>query len=439
MTIVCGTDFSSHAATSATVAAALARRLREPLQLVHVREAITRQEAVMEGIHRAGQPQTALRREAERLRGLGAKVEETVDVGLPDEGLVEKAAALDARLIVLGALGRRSASQWLLGSTAERVVRTAPVPTLVAREAAPFRAWLQGKRRLRIVVGADQSTPAAAALHWASDLCRLGPCSVTVAYIAFPPIEYVRLGVPPFGEARLARAEVDQVLTREIEQSQPRWPQGTQSRIRVVSGFGPAADHLVQVAIEERADLIVVGTHQRAGASRAWHGAVSSAVLRKAPMSVACVPVAADEAQVQETPHLRRVLAPTDLSALSNRAVAYAYAAAEPGAEVVLMHVLSPSPAARIRQRRATAKAQMEKLVPAEAARRGISTRFEIAVDRGIAACISASAERLNADLICLSTHGRSGLAKTLAGSVATRVMAESRRPLLVVRPPRGD
>jgi nucleotide-binding universal stress UspA family protein len=440
MTIVCGTDFSAHAGTAATVAAALARRMRQPLQLVHVREAITRQQAVMKGAaaHLAP-PSAALHQEAERLRDLGIRVEERMEIGLPDEGLVAQAAARQARLLVLGPLGRRAPSQWLLGSTAERVARTAGVPTLVARSAAPFRSWLQGRRRLRVLIGADQSTPAKAALRWAAELGRLGPCSFTIAHVVFPPADYVRLGVAPFAEPRLDRNEVEQVLAREIEQSLPKWPRGCEAHVRIVTGFGPAADHLVQLAIDERADLIIVGTHQRSGANRIWHGAVSAAVLRKAPMSVACVPVPADESGLPETPHFRRVLVPTDLSALSNRAAAYAYAAAEPGAEVCLMHVLSPSPAGRGRQRRLAAKQQLEKLVAGSAARRGIATTFELAVDRSVAGCICATAERLNVDLICISSHGRSGLAKTLAGSVATRVLTDSRRPLLVIRPPRGD
>jgi hypothetical protein len=47
---------------------------------------------------------------------------------------------------------------------------------------------------------------------------------------------------------------------------------------------------LVGLAIEEQADLIVVGTHQWHGLSRLRHGSVSRGILRHAPMSVACVP-----------------------------------------------------------------------------------------------------------------------------------------------------
>jgi hypothetical protein len=41
MSIVCGTDFSAHAADAAGVASAFAARFDEPVKLVHVREVIT--------------------------------------------------------------------------------------------------------------------------------------------------------------------------------------------------------------------------------------------------------------------------------------------------------------------------------------------------------------------------------------------------------------
>ena len=44
------------------------------------------------------------------------------------------------------------------------------------------------------------------------------------------------------------------------------------------------------------------------------------------------------------------------------------------------------------------------------------------------------AAERFGADLICMGSRGRSGLTKVLLGSVAQGVMAQSKRPVLVLR-----
>ena len=50
------------------------------------------------------------------------------------------------------------------------------------------------------------------------------------------------------------------------------------------------------------------------------------------------------------------------------------------------------------------------------------------------AAEITSVAERLGADAIVLGTHGRTGLARAILGSVAARVVRESRVPVVTIR-----
>lgn len=52
------------------------------------------------------------------------------------EAIVEEAKASESDLIVIGSHGRRGFSRALLGSDAESVVRTSPVPVLVVRDPA---------------------------------------------------------------------------------------------------------------------------------------------------------------------------------------------------------------------------------------------------------------------------------------------------------------
>jgi len=66
--------------------------------------------------------------------------------------------------------------------------------------------------------------------------------------------------------------------------------------LRFIGGLGRPADHLAQVAAEDKTDLLVIGTHQRTGASRIWHGSVSHDVIARAPANVVVVPVPAPAA-----------------------------------------------------------------------------------------------------------------------------------------------
>jgi len=52
-----------------------------------------------------------------------------------------------------------------------------------------------------------------------------------------------------------------------------------------------------------------------------------------------------------------------------------------------------------------------------------------------VARTLAQAAERLDADLVCMGSHGRGGLGRALLGSVAQQMLAHSRRPVLVLRP----
>lgn len=59
-----------------------------------------------------------------------------VQVGVPGETIVARAKEIDAALIVMGTHGRKGWQHLMLGSVAERVVRTAPVPVLTVSPTA---------------------------------------------------------------------------------------------------------------------------------------------------------------------------------------------------------------------------------------------------------------------------------------------------------------
>ncbi|MFH0900439.1 MAG: universal stress protein, partial [Pseudomonadota bacterium] len=112
--IVCGTDFSTQSGAAATVAASLAKSLGCRLGLAYALPVGTggdeKQHVALET-----EARRRLHAEAERLRGIGVVVQETLLEGSPDEALVSHARAVDAWLVVLSALGNREASRWLLG------------------------------------------------------------------------------------------------------------------------------------------------------------------------------------------------------------------------------------------------------------------------------------------------------------------------------------
>jgi nucleotide-binding universal stress UspA family protein len=145
-------------------------------------------------------------------------------------------------------------------------------------------------------------------------------------------------------------------------------------------------------------------------------------------------------------PLFRRIMHPSDFSAASARAFAYAVKMAKDGgAELLLVHVLTPvmaiPPEGYISPKlyegleassRAQARKQLDALVT-KAGKAG-ARATALLVDGAPADRIAATARSRRADVIVMGTHGRGGLAKFFLGSVAARVVATAACPVMTVK-----
>lgn len=442
--IVCGTDFTDHAASAASVAAGLAVALRHPLLLVHVGP--TGQRHVREGAGELPGVANALRREAARLRTLGATVTTERHRGHADEVLTARARETRAILIVVGALGTRAPAQRVLGSIAERTAEMAPVPTLIVRQGAALEQWLHGKRPLRVFLGFDFTRTAEAAADWLRDLRAAGPCEVIVGHLGSPAGDERRFGVSDRAPGSDLSPRVHELLTREVADRVQAAVGTDQIEVRVEPHAGRADAALVAMAGDARADLIVVGTHQRHGLPRLWSGSVSRGVLSEAPIAVAVVPAAAQPNRSRPIPEIRRVLVAIDLWKHSQRAVAYACGIIRPGGLVRIVHVTHPRAIGggasetvlgrtdrHLRHVRALGR-RLDALRPSAAQEPGFETEAAVIECEDVVTGICQEAERFDADVVVVGTKGM-GLTTAILGSVAGGVVAKLRRPVLVVNP----
>ncbi|MFZ9839637.1 MAG: universal stress protein [Opitutaceae bacterium] len=439
-TILCGTDFSPAATAAADLAAALAHRLGSSLILLHA-----------EARALGGPPDDRLTREAARLRAAGGEVHAELVQGLPDEQLVARAQPDRCRLLVVGALGSRTAGRWILGSVAERTAERAAVPTLVTRAPEPLAAWLRGERPLRVFVAFDFSRSAEAALAWVRELRALGPCTVTTGFVFWPPDQRARLGGTGPLSLEGCSAEMLAMIQRDLRARATEVLGDGDFEVRAESNWGRQDVRLAELAYESGADLLVTGSHQYHGFERLWHGSVSRGLLHHAAMNVAVVPLAAGAGPALPGP-VRRVLAATDFSATGDRAVARAVALVPRGGVLHLVHVLHPQALpggeflqtaadAAFRQAHArhaaTLTGRLRALLPEGIEARGVATNVEVVPHRDPATGILQAAERAGADVVCVGTHGGTGRFETLLGSVAQQVVSHSHRPVLVVPSPR--
>jgi nucleotide-binding universal stress UspA family protein len=125
--ILVATDGSDRSAGAVETAVALAPADRRELIFCSVAE-----------VERTSvsQAQGAVERALDSARTHGARAQGRVLVGSPGVMLAEAARSAQADLIVLGAHGGGDASRDSLGSVAERIVRTAPLPVLMVHATA---------------------------------------------------------------------------------------------------------------------------------------------------------------------------------------------------------------------------------------------------------------------------------------------------------------
>jgi nucleotide-binding universal stress UspA family protein len=450
MTIVCGTDFSASATGALRVAALLSRTLGEPLMLVHVLDELGAELTLGERSAVYNPIRTRLRGAARQARELGADVHEDLVPGNTAGVLATLAARANARLVVVSSLGRRAPVRWLLGSVAERLARACSVPVLIVRDSAPFEHWLGGEGPLAVMVGADLSESSDAALRWVEDLRRVGPCDVTVAHVAWPPGEHDRLGVQAPIDAERLHPDIERTILRDLKARLGELAGEGEVRFLVRQGFGRADEHLVSLAEEARADLLVAGSHQRSRVDRLWHGSVSRGVVHLAPMSVATIPRPNQLARETRTiPTVEQILVATDFSDTGDRAVVHALSLLPNGGTMHLVHVLTPAldktPVTELMTARRRSPEEwglavqeihdrLEQLVPEEASSRGVRVVADV-LEGFVVDEVCRAAERLGVDAICVGSRGRSALTAALLGSVAQGVIGKSRRPVLVVPP----
>lgn len=447
---ICGTDLSSHSRRSVAAADALARRFRAKLDVVHVMHrslADTMAKAVRE-MHEE-ECRLGLTELAATLGGDEQRVKTHLVFGHADEELVKLGAREDAGLLVVGSVGHRQDVGWGLGSCAERVAESSHTPTLIVRDETAFVDWGKDDRVLRIMVAWDFDETGENALRTAAKWAEDGPCEITVTHVDFPPEEARRLGERTDFFSTHNSPGVQRALERDVHERATKVLGREPDAVLVEGDYSRPDFHFAHLVNEKRPDLVICGTHQFHGLKRLRHNSFSRGLLHNCDSNMLLVPLVHSAAK--SAPRTRRVLVATDFSDLGNRAVPMAFAQVADGGTVHLVHVVDPfhvpSPMVpKYQTHGASAKEhdqeacefrrQLRELVPPEAEARGITVDARVVEGEPLAATICKLAERFDADLICLGSHGRGGLSRLVMGSVTNAVIAHTHRPVLIVKAP---
>jgi nucleotide-binding universal stress UspA family protein len=288
-------DFSPASTEALDYAVSLAKQFRAAIHLVHVyppdeassvpgaghlllrsAEAIEHLNEELTGIHRKHVP--TFRPENCHIR-----------TGQPYQEIVCLAREIDADLIALSTRGHSGLKHLLLGSTAERVIRSARCPVLVVRKQKQKSKATSKSFAIRtILVPVDFSTCSLAGLEYAAFLAKRLHVTLRLFHVTYPYTNYViadRAGARFSGLAdaveQAARIEMDALKQMDFLRGVP-----VQTEIRA----GHAIEEICNAARQPEIDLVVTSTHGRTGFKHALIGSVAEHVARYADSPIMVVP-----------------------------------------------------------------------------------------------------------------------------------------------------
>jgi nucleotide-binding universal stress UspA family protein len=282
-----------------------------------------------------------------------------------------------------------------------------------------------------ILFSTDFSPAAAAALPYAGILAKRFGANLFALHVRAPVINPM---TPPAGWPALEKAA-------ELEEIERR-----KSLRNAIPGIGPTVlikeggiwENLQAAIRKFNIDLLVIGTHGRAGFGKLLLGSAAEEIFRDAPCPVLTVgPHVPSE--LNREGEFTRILYAASFAAESAAAAPYAVSLAqEYQAKLTLLHVLEDPKAGEFvvpQDLMASSKLRLVNLVPPEAE---LWCEPDYIVERGqVAEKILDVAKNRHADLIVLGVHrpvGVPGAATHLPIATAHYVVANAHCPVLTVR-----
>lgn len=292
------------------------------------------------------------------------------------------------------------------------------------------------KKFTNILAAVDFSLASDQAVRYALSLADRFEARLTLAHV-----------VPSSAVANYAfPVETFQSERQAYEQARKRLPESISAedhdriRLRSIVKTGDVRDELMHILAEEKADLLVMGTHGRRGVERLLIGSTTESMLRRSPTPVLTVSVPRPADVPKQS--FRQILYATDYSENAKTGFHYALELSRSfGAELVVLHVLDrlelwgseligQLPDAITHVREASVR-QMEKLIASEPSS-GRTARVAV-IEGAPHHEIVDYADRTGADLIVLNIQSKSFLERAMLGSTAERVIRLSHVPVLAV------
>jgi nucleotide-binding universal stress UspA family protein len=289
--LLCPVDFSDASRHAVEHAVVIARWHRSRITALHVHNPLVlggTDLETMDGLQ--GMASEAAEREQlpaqvaayfESATALGIGVDVRIESGPPAARILDRAAELQADLIVMGTHGAGGFEHLVLGSVTEKVLRKAACPVLTVPPRAQKTSTLPFRRLLCPV---DFSDPSLAALEFAFSMAEESDGEMIILHVLEWPSEDEPIVTRPFSAPEYHRLR-EEDATKRLEMLVPSEVR-TWCRPVTRLGHGKAYREILGVAAEEGVDLIVMGVHGRNALDLMLFGSTTNQVVRRATCPV---------------------------------------------------------------------------------------------------------------------------------------------------------
>lgn len=218
---------------------------------------------------------------AQQLAGSSVPLRTEIIGGDPASVITAVAEQQRTDLIAMSTHGRSGFSRWILGSVAEKVLRSASCPVLVVRSADPFR---------NILLPLDGSRSSERALPVSLELAQVLEASLTLLHATGSELPVPGLYPQPDRDRTRHHITAPVSSPRAYLERTAALYRRPNCEIKLALHRGSAAEAILDFARENATDLIAMATHGRSGLSHWVYGSVTEKVLRGAETSMLVVP-----------------------------------------------------------------------------------------------------------------------------------------------------
>ncbi len=295
----------------------------------------------------------------------------------------------------------------------------------------------------RIIVPLDGSQLSHSALPLARSLAEHTGAGITLLSVIDPPRDFY-IAPQDASTTRLRPKDIEHLAGEEIRIQEYLDRMKTMFEdIRVSTDIrlGNAAEEIIDAAEATAGSAIVMASHGRTGLGRMFIGSVANRVVQATHVPVFISRASSDSRAEYGKLKINHVAVALDGSRLAEQALDKAYNIFRNNVRYTLIRVVEPVAPGQSYTSETIARYEREAREAAEdylaeASETLIAQGATVSADVRVtqpASGITRTAGEFGADMIAMTTHGRSGMGRFLMGSVAERVLHDADRPVMII------